>query len=525
MGDAMNNFIQKHGKNITGILSGFDRLVLRGTLRQLAYVEGMKAYLSASGVLLKDFSAHVAKVTGLVKCAATSIAEKSCRPLIYLESPKISKENAARKIMSDDQVKSGMVCVFTAVEPCSSFEIFRDRQAKKLVLKPRLRKCLHVYQYWIDPTFGFMNARIQTWFPFNVQICINGREWLARQMDKDGIGYVRRDNCFPHIDKVYLAQRWMDRQLEVKWPQMLSRFISSLNPEHRHILAPYGLEYYWSVYQSEWATDIMFKDQATLDAIYPSLVRHGMTTFRSPDVMRFLGRHLTLSGNIHGRFTGELTSDLKSRHEGVRIKHRLGGNSINAYNKEGSILRIETTINNPAGFKVYRPKQDGDGRRREWLPMRRGIADLKRRADVSQAANERYIEAIAAVEARSPMRNLVSEILLPTHLNGHRVRALNPWKNDDVSLMEIVMRGEFAINGFRNRDVRTLFLKPPRSEGERRQQSAKVSRMLRILRAHGLIRKVPKTHRYQVTSKGRTIISAVIAAYNASAEQLTALAA
>lgn len=86
-----------------------------------------------------------------------------------------------------------MVCVLSCVEPCWSFEIHRNREKKKLELEPRYRKCLFLYHYWMHPVFGFLNARIQTWFPFPVQICLNGREWLARQM---GAARSRRSGCF-----------------------------------------------------------------------------------------------------------------------------------------------------------------------------------------------------------------------------------------------------------------------------------------------------------------------------------------
>jgi len=358
----MNSLIQKYQEKITGVLSGFDRLILRGSILNLSYLEGMKGYLSASSVLLKDFSAHMQKITGKVKAAATSIAYANQRPVVYLESPKICKEEEAKAIMEKDRIEDGLICIFKAVEPCMSYKVSPNRQSKKLVLQLLPRRCTHIYHYTIDPVFGYMYARIQTWFPFQIQIYINGREWLARQMDKDGIEYIRRDNCFTHVSKPYLAQRRLDKQLEINWPNALNRLASQLNPEHQRIFRGFDFEYYWSVHQSEWATDFMFKDQASLDDIYPSLIHHGMTTFKSPDVMRFFGRRLPTSGNIHGNFDGEVTSDIKIRHEGVRIKHRLGRNSLKAYNKEGSVFRIEGTINDASGFKVYRPKQNGDGR-------------------------------------------------------------------------------------------------------------------------------------------------------------------
>ncbi|HLG19649.1 MAG TPA: hypothetical protein VI895_07525 [Bdellovibrionota bacterium] len=462
----MKLFVQKHCRSIIGILSGFDRLVFRGTLRQLAYAEGMKTYLSFSDILLKDFSRHVQQATQQVKEGATAVAEKNNRPLIYLESPRESKEEMAQKILRRDKIERGLICVFTAVEPCRSYDIFRNREKKKLELVLRRRKCLHVYQYGIDPVFGFMSARIQTWYPFNIQICINGREWLSRQMDKAGLLYLRRDNCFPRINNVEKAQTLMDRQLETNWPDDLDRIAGRLNPAHPKIFGEFEAPYYGSAFQTEWATDIMFKDRASLDALYPSLIHHGLTTFQSPDVMRFLGHKLSSTGHVDGHFQGEVVSDMKHRTEGVRTKHRINGNSLKAYNKEGSILRIEATINEPEGFKVYRPKEGQDKRKREWLPMRRGIADLQRRADVSQAANNRYLDTLAVVDVPAPVKTLVQDILKPTTLHNQRVRAINPGSENDAALLESVMRGEFAINGFRNRDLRPLLFSSPSSSEE-----------------------------------------------------------
>jgi len=522
----VRTFVQKYSELVMGILSGFDRLVFRGILRQLAYTAGMNNFLYQRSILLKEFGTYVAQTTAQVKSASIAVAEKQDRPIIYLQSAVASKEEKAKEIMHKDGVKQGLICVFTAVEPCMAYDIFKNREKKKLELVKRQRKCLHIYQYWIDPVFGFMSARIQTWFPFTIQICINGREWLARQMDKAGVLYLRHDNCFTRINNLKKAQRLMDSQLKTDWAKLLDRVARRLNPAHNMIFVDSTIHYYWTTYQSEWATDIMFKNRASLDALFPSLVYHGMNTVHSPDVMRFLGHRLTASGNIHGRFEGEVVSDFKDRFEGVRIKHRIGGNSIKAYNKQGSVLRVETTINNPNQFKVYRTREGKENDQLNWLPMRKGIADLKRRAAVSQKANERYLETMAVVDIPEPMKQLVRGITQHTHLNGRRVRALNPWSSDDAQLLESVMSGEFSINGFRNRDLRPLLFESSSiSKQQQRRNSAVVSRKLRMLRAHGLIQKVPRSHRYQLTKKGRHIISALIAARNANVDELSKLAA
>lgn len=522
----MERFIARHSAAVIGVLSGFDRLVLRGTLRSLAYHAGMSVYLSAMGVLLKRFAQYAMRRSDELKEASQALALETDRPIRYLASGGTNKEAIAREIAARDGLEQGLICVLRSVEPCWSYQVVRNARSQRLELQPRLRKCLYLYHYLIDPTFGFMNARIQTWFPFTIQICINGREWLARQMDAAGLAYTRSDNCFLRLADCREAQRLMDQQLAAAWPELLDAIARRLNPRHEAMFADYPIQYYWSVHQSEWATDLMFRDAASLGALYPKLVHHGLTTFFSPDVLRFLGRKIPACGRLPHALTAEVVSNLKTRPEGVRIKHRLGENSIKMYDKQGSVLRIETTINDPGGFKVFRTPEGKPDAPQAWYELRRGIADLHRRAELSQAANERYLQALASVDDSRSLGELTSRLCQPAFRNGRRFRPLNPNAPDDAKLIQAVSHGEFAINGFRNRDLRRLlFADDAAPRLEQRRHAAAISRRLALLRAHGLIKKVPKTHRYQLSAQGRFIVTALLAAANASTKTLTQLAA
>ena len=517
----MEKLIQQHGEKVTGVVSGFDRLVLRGSLRMLSFVEGMMGYLSAKDVLLKEFGEHVGKMTKQLKAASVAEAERLGRPVEYLQSSRTGKEPIARKIAKEDGIEEGLICVLKCVEPCMSYDIRRDRGTKKLVLEPRLRKCEHLYHYWIDPVFGWMNARIQTWFPFPIHVCLNGREWLGRQMDRTGMRYERRENCYVGIEDVGGAQRLLEEQLRISWPGAMERVAERVNPARGKIFgdSPVG-QYYWSVHQSEWATDVMFRSASELSKIYAALVQGGIGVFSSPDVMRFLGR------KMHGNFQGEVVSEYRERPEGVRVRHRVGGNSVKVYDKQGSILRVETTINDPQGFKVYRPKEGEPDGACEWRPMRKGVADLHRRAQVSQQSNERYLEALASLDTAEPTRELVGPMCRAVEWKGQKVRGIRPWTSADRDLLEAVGRGEFVVNGVRNRDlVRHLYGdKPPNPEDSRRVAS-RVTRKLRMLRAHGIIKKVPRTHRYVVTTRGRDMVSAALKLQVISLRQLNDIAA
>lgn len=522
----MDQFISKHANAVIGTLSGFDRLVFRGTLRRLAHSGGMMSYLWAMGILLKDFVSHAETLTRRLKEASADLARRTSRPIRYLPSSGTSKEQIAREIARSDGITEGLICVLTAVEPCLSYEIVRDRESKHLKLMPRHRKCLFLYHYQIHPVFGFMHARIQTWFPFSIQICINGREWLARSMDAEGIGYVQRENCFTWIEDPVRVQHLMDQQVKAAWPDLLDAVARGLNPLHDEMFQACPIDYYWSTYQSEWATDILFQNSKSLARLYPKLVHHGLTTFLSPDVMRFLGRNIPPSGHVPPQLKAEVASDMKTRPEGVRIKHRLGGNSIKMYDKQGSVLRIETTINDAAGFKSFRTPEGKPDAEPAWHTMRKGIADLHRRAEVSQAANGRYLRALASVEDTTSLGELTTKLAQPVKRDGRRARPFNPHAPDDAKLIEAISRGEFTINGFRNRDLRALLYADDSAPREQqRRHAAAVSRKLALLRAHRLIRKVQGTHRYHLTDHGRLIVTALIGIRNIGTSKVLQLAA
>jgi len=130
-GDAMNKFIEKFSTGIKGVLCGLDRLVLRGSLRQVRHVPGMMSYLWEKQVLLKNFGGHVRQISEQVKDASLKIAVEQKRPIQYLPSSRVSKEETARKIVAQDGIREGLVCVLSSVEPCMSFEVHRNAQTKK----------------------------------------------------------------------------------------------------------------------------------------------------------------------------------------------------------------------------------------------------------------------------------------------------------------------------------------------------------------------------------------------------------
>src|SRR5260370_40314863 len=163
---------------------------------------------------------------------------------------------------------------------------------------------------------------------------------------------------------------------------------------------------------------------------------------------------MTAEQGRRGKFAGDVVSALKRRAEGRWMKHRLNGNWIKMYDKQGSVLRVETVINQTRDMKVYRSKEGDEGGAKSWQRLRKGVADIHRRAEISQAANQRYAEALATVDDSRSLAELAETVCEPVTWQGKRARGLNPLAKEDARLLEAVNRGEFAINRFRNRDRR-----------------------------------------------------------------------
>jgi len=176
---------------------------------------------------------------------------------------------------------------------------------------------------------------------------------------------------------------------------------------------------------------------------------------------------------------------------------------------------------------VLRPASDNPDGKLAWRPLRKGVADLHRRAQLSQRSNDAYLDALAAVEDTTPCSKLFDAVCHPVTDHGRRVRALRLTDAADITLLETVSRGEFAISGLRNGDIRALLypssLRAPQHDV--RRLAAKTGRQLRLLRAHGIIRKVPKTHRYRLTERGELLTAALRATREANIKQLLAQAA
>jgi hypothetical protein len=505
----METFLSIHQDIVTGTLSTFDRIIFKGHLLDFFPQNGLANFLSRQGILLKDFGGYVEKTSVELKAHIQQLATEAKRPYIYLEKNLTakgdqSKEGRAREIAQHDNVTTGLVCVFAVVEPCWSFGVKGNPKTRKLEVRRQYRKCLHFYLYYQDAEFGLIHLRLQSWFPFEMQVYLNGREWLARQLDQRGVAYTRYDNKLTHIADLQVAHALCAQFVRRKWPRTLKAFAKRVNPLLPRFRRAGLRDYYWVLHQAEYATDVFFKNRASLATLYPALVMAAMALFGAEDVMRFLGRKL------HGNFKGELRSDLKYCPQGCRVKHHLARNSIKMYDP-ANLLRIETTFNNPREFRVLRVLDTPTGKQRRWRPMGKGVANFWRYAQVGQLANARYLEALAHAQPVGKALEQLEGLCQPKTKQGKRIARFNPVAAEDGQLFATLLRGEFCLNGFRNKDVAAhLYPLPARTAIERRHRSAHVTRLLAKLRGHGLITKVKQSRLYRLSKTGASLLTAAV---------------
>ena len=496
----MYKIIEQYADNIKGSFSFFDRMIINGYLTPLMNEHSRAGALYRLGVLCKDFKPYFTSVTeSIIKQVEGSAAELN-RPVLYLPSAKECKEGIAKRILAESPLGSGLVCVLKTLESCKTAKVYGSDDGK-LVVKSSFTKCLHYYLYYLDNIYGFMFVKIQTWFPFNIQVYINGRELMKAVFEKNNISYQCYDNSFTDISDVAKAQRLADKFDSKKLCRHLDVFAKSINPFLGTVQDTFGQGYHWCVNQCEFATDVMFKERRFLEDLYPSLVGHAFYDLTCTDVFTFMGR------KPDPRFQGEAVSDYKARPVGCRVKFKLKSNSVKMYDK-CSVLRIETTINDPREFKIYATVHHHNGTdSKEWKPMGKSISNLYRYAEVAKACNQRFLDSMVDIVPVKSALDEIGKVCSSKKVDGKTVTGFNVWSPEVVLIMETISDGRYLINGFRNKDIRGAIFPNINDKGK---LSAKTSRLLKKLRLHGLIKKVPRSRRYHVTSKGRRIMGALI---------------
>jgi hypothetical protein len=479
----------KYAKAIRGVLSCYDRVIITGNLQPLCYAKGMTGYLYANKIRIFDYASQFADpLRNTIRDNAETIAKENGLTIEFIcNSRSFRKEERIHKLIERRGNHPGLVHIFSAMERCAAYMPWHNKETHKTYVKSKQSKCLHYYFYFIDEELGLCYLRVPTWCPFRLQFYFNGHNWLAAQLRHQDTTFELCDNAFLDIADFDQANE-LAAQLDIEalhakldhWAQTYCPVVMTLN-----------LQYNWSMMQAEYATDLVFKEQSILEALCPHLLEALIQAVKPADIATFLGRKL------HGNFQGELGTRFKKRVLGRCVRHHMGPASIKMYDKFGRVLRIETTVNNVSFFTQYRKVHHRDGTTTtKWAPMKKTIYSLPALREVLLAANQRYLRFISDIETPQVGVQKLHQLAETKVKNDRRYKGFNLFTQEDTSLFRLLLRGEFFISGITNKSLRQLL--PGKS-------SSQMSRLLKRLRMHGVIKKVGKRYKYYLTEFGRLI--------------------
>lgn len=482
----MELLTKRYEDKISGVLSCYDRLVLKGTLPTICYAQGMTGYLNRNNILVFDYTKFADPLREKIRLNAEQLATKNNLAIEFIRSSKARKEDIVKKHF--DGKKTGLVYILSAMEACPSYVPWHDKVAHKTFLKGTQGKCLHYYFYFNDPDIGFGYVRVPTWCPFQLQVYFNGHNLLANKLTKQGIAFTMLDNAFDYIADFKKAQAIADSLDVNKLLKKLQWFADLYCPVYKE----FGQTYHWSIMQQEYATDIVFKKQEYLKPIYDDLIATAIHTVKPANIATFF------SQKIHTLYEGEIGNNYNIRLEGSRIKHSMGQVSIKMYDKFNKILRIETTVNDVSFFKHYRTVEHRDGTTsQQQAVVKKNIFSLTALTDIMMAANTRYIAFISAIEDNSVGKKKLQKITTSKMENNRTYKGFNFFEKTDQDVLVYLTSGEFNISGFRCKDLKKRF---------KNYSSFKISRILKRLRVIGLIKKIGTTYKYYITILGNEAI-------------------
>jgi hypothetical protein len=336
--------VARQAQDIKGVIECFGRVVLFGTYQAIGWTGAMEQHLRGRGTTFMEFNKRYAnELRREVADHARTLARAEgieIRQVNYGER----KEALVEEILAQRGRREGVVCILGAIERCRCFKVGKNQKTGFLQLQWSPGKCQHFYVYFLDAEFGLCHLRLPTWAPFRLQFCCNGHDWLERQMRSAGIRFKKADNCFTHVSDFAAAQVLL-KKFE---PQRLHRMLDQMAARWVAVHEQFGRSLHWSVYQAEWSTDIVFKNDRVLPELYREIVRTAAIEVGGADIYRFMGK----KPRAHSK--AEPNSRLQTLVQGTRLKHTLGATSLKMYDQAGSVLRIECTTSDVTTFQHRR---------------------------------------------------------------------------------------------------------------------------------------------------------------------------
>jgi hypothetical protein len=501
----VSSFVAKFSSLIVWVLSCFDRVIFKGHLP----ISRPREFEKFVDYRLKMRRCDFLKTTApqwseRIVAHAKHFAHEQGRRFEYRQG-EVDKDAWAKEHVRQQGVREGLIGVLCVQECCPTFKLVPGEGRPAFQVRSVPQRVL--YYYFLDKDLGLMHVRLQTWAPFTCQVYVNGHDYLAQQLVQQGLGFQQQDNAFVHLDDPAATQRIADRFAKLAWPQLLERYARLVNPLLHDVLK--DQTHYWVTDQAEFATDLLFASKQTLAGLFARLLEYAWLTFTPKRVLGFLGR------KWHQRFDGEVQTHCKTeRVPGACIKHTMKGNRLKMYDKFGLLLRVETVINQPGEFQVFRECQHRDGSTSKgWFGMCKGVGNLHHYQSHALACNRRYLEALAVVEDPTPGYDDLRTVTEPRRHQGRSYAGFNPARAEEVRLFTAVLAGDHIAQGFRNQDIRVSVYGAARDQRQRQRHSAAVGRLLKRLHVRGLVAKVPHRRRWRVTARGRRILGDTLSTY------------
>ena len=483
----------RYDDRIAGVLSCYDRVVITGTLPTVCYAEGMTRFLFSNGIQIFKYPEFAMALRERVREQVASIVADAGITIEHITKSHIRKEAVVAKVLEQRGDRPGLVHVLSAMEACPSYRPWHDKPSRKTFLRPDTGKCLHYYFYFMDADLGLVYLRVPTWAPFRLQFYCNGHNWLARQLTAEGITFTMADNAFVRIDDWQRAQDLADGFSPDLLHRVLDRYAAQCCP----VLDVFDQTYHWSLMQTEYATDLVFRSAATLKPLYDQFARESVLNVKAEQVATFLGHKIT------PQLAQEVGSQFSTRIEGTCIKHRFGGASVKMYDKFGCVLRIETTTNDVSFFKHHRKVEHRQGPATRGLaPVKKSIYSLIDLREILFGCNRRYLEHLSALDDFSGGVRALDRVTRPRVIDDKTVKGINFFDPTDNALLRALQNPRVNIAGIRRGDLIPMLdqLSPNR-----------LSRQLRRLRDIGVIKRVRGTYRYYLTRLGRAATAALCA--------------
>jgi len=482
---------ERYAGELVGKLACFDRMIIFGTWQGLCHAGGVTRELVQRGLGAFDLGTFAQSLSEAVRQRATALAREHGVEITYLPNWRIDKEEIAQAQLRARGDRPGLVCILSAIENCQTFKSRKGRPGQPAWIKMTQGRCLHYYLYFYDEALGLIHLRVPTWLPMRLHFCLNGHAWLERRLRAEGLEARSVDNAIVATNDWQRAGA-LSAKPPMEWLQKhLQSYIAQCCPD----AARFG-GYYLTLSQVELSLDLVFRSEATARELCEQLTRQAVLAVRVTDLARFFGHQFSAEAEATARF--------KSVAEGVLcMRHWLNGQSLKVYRK-GAVLRLEVTTYDLTFYKHHREVAKRDGTT-EWrvAPLKRSLYSLGTLFGLMEATCRRYLEWLSQLEDPRLGRHNLDDITRSKRDEAHRSwRGFNFFAATDHHILVTMLRGEGLLSGWTNRRLREALGAVYRS--------GPVSRILRRLREHGLLYRVPRSFKYYLTALGRRAVIAAL---------------